>query len=445
MVIRHWSVGAGLLCASVAIAQNHTYTVKRGESLSEIASKLGVNKKSLMKANGLTSHSHVRAGRHLAVPGSGHRRKLANIAGGYVVRNGDCDWTIAHKFDTTVPKLHALNPDIRWSALAPGAHLNVPGAHSVHLASRGAESSVHRSSTATAYKVRHGDNDWIIAKHVGTTVSALRRMNPGIRWSSIQPGQRISVPGSASADSSLRHVAIYARHVVISTDNVTLRRGPSTRSESVTTVDTGTRANVVDRVNGWYKLKFPKGTVAWVKADYVHPTSMVVASSSRHHRRSRSTVAYHSRRRRYGHSTEVAMDFSDVSSPVLKKASSYRGIRYRYGGTSRAGFDCSGFVQSAYGAVGVHLPRSSREMAQTGHRVSKTDLKPGDLVFFHTGRGSRISHVAIYAGNGKIIHSSSGGGKVQINSLSDGYYARHYSTAVRVSGGHAKKKKAKKS
>lgn len=103
---------------------------------------------------------------------------------------------------------------------------------------------------------------------------------------------------------------------------------------------------------------------------------------------------------------------------VLNVAGSYVGAPYVYGGTTPAGFDCSGFTQYVFGLQGVRLPRTSREQAQVGMAVAAEwrAVAPGDLVMF--SENGPISHVAIYAGNNRIIHSSSSGGGVRYDDLS---------------------------
>ena len=107
------------------------------------------------------------------------------------------------------------------------------------------------------------------------------------------------------------------------------------------------------------------------------------------------------------------------AASVLATADDYLGTPYLYGGTTPAGFDCSGFVQYVFRRHEVDLPRTSRQQAQTGDRVttSLASLRAGDLMFF-ASNGSRIDHVAIYAGNGRIIHSSSSGRGVRHDDLS---------------------------
>ncbi|HEY0997908.1 MAG TPA: C40 family peptidase [Gemmatimonadaceae bacterium] len=127
------------------------------------------------------------------------------------------------------------------------------------------------------------------------------------------------------------------------------------------------------------------------------------------------------------------------STRVLARADDYLGVPYKWGGTSpRTGFDCSGYVQYVYRREGVQLPRTSRQQAVAGtRRPTRWDAAgPGDLVMF-ANPGEPISHVAFYAGNGRIIHSSSSGGGVRYDDLASrrGQWYRQRLVAVRrVSG-----------
>ena len=110
---------------------------------------------------------------------------------------------------------------------------------------------------------------------------------------------------------------------------------------------------------------------------------------------------------------------SASAAQVLATAERYVGTRYRYGGESPAeGFDCSGFVQFVYGRHGVELPRTSRQQAGAGGPAPGqiTALQPGDLMFF-SASGRRVDHVAIYAGDGRVIHATSGAGRVRYDDL----------------------------
>jgi cell wall-associated NlpC family hydrolase len=127
---------------------------------------------------------------------------------------------------------------------------------------------------------------------------------------------------------------------------------------------------------------------------------------------------------------------SATASSVLATADDYVGTRYVWGGTTPRGFDCSGFVQYVFRQHGIELPRTSRQQAQVGEYVpaSLSALEVGDLLFFATD-GKRIDHIAIYAGDDEIIHSSSSGGGVGYDNLSSKrgrWFADHHVATRRV-------------
>ena len=113
---------------------------------------------------------------------------------------------------------------------------------------------------------------------------------------------------------------------------------------------------------------------------------------------------------------------------VVGIAMRYLGTPYVWGGASPAGFDCSGFVMYVYAQVGVSLPHYSGAQWNVGVPVSRSDLQPGDLVFF-----DGLGHVGIYIGGGQFIHSPETGDVVKISSL-DGWYAATYDGARRIVG-----------
>lgn len=128
---------------------------------------------------------------------------------------------------------------------------------------------------------------------------------------------------------------------------------------------------------------------------------------------------------------------SGAARRVVPDAEQYIGVPYVYGGSSPRGFDCSGFVQYVYARQGVDLPRTSRQMAGSGIAINPTPgaMTVGDLMLFT--QGGRISHVAIYAGSGRFIHSSSSGGGVRyddLNTQRGQWFADHLVAVRRVAG-----------
>lgn len=108
-----------------------------------------------------------------------------------------------------------------------------------------------------------------------------------------------------------------------------------------------------------------------------------------------------------------------LADSVVATALAALGTNYRLGGTTSDGFDCSGLIQHAYGRHGITLPRVSRDQAKEGTAVKRKleALRPGDILTFAQRRGGRITHVGLYLGEGRFVHSASGG--VQVSMLSD--------------------------
>ena len=112
---------------------------------------------------------------------------------------------------------------------------------------------------------------------------------------------------------------------------------------------------------------------------------------------------------------------------IIKTARQYIGLPYRWGGESpRTGFDCSGFTMVVYHLNGLDLPRSSRLQWKAGRPVKQDQVSKGDLVFFATSGGRRVSHVGIYSGDGKFLHASGRGRKIKSARLTNSYWKARY-------------------
>ena len=133
--------------------------------------------------------------------------------------------------------------------------------------------------------------------------------------------------------------------------------------------------------------------------------------------------------------SHIAAQNATAVGDILARARTFVGTPYRYGGSSPGGFDCSGFVTYLYRPFVVSLPRTSAAQARSGTSVDRTELRPGDLVFFQTlGPENGVTHVAIYLGEGMIIHSVSNGPQsgVVVNRLGARYWQKTYHNARRV-------------
>lgn len=491
MTIKKIALGVSLLIMGNALAQDKTYTVKQGDTLSEIASKFGTNSKAILHANSLASAHKLKLGQKLVIPVSSAQASKSsepahkNDGTSYFVQAGDNDGRIAKKLGVTAKELRVANLGTNWTKLQIGQPLNIPNAGNWFAArlkrasgeakvAPATQVAVNQQPKATlvasintpaakpkvvqkTYTVKNGDNDWIIANRVGVRPSELQALNPGVKWTNLKigtvlrlPGTKVIAPAGQVAQNREPNLpAIRSRYAVITGDNVTIRRGPSVRFESLTAVDRGTRVLVLDREGSWYKARFPRGTEAWVRGDFLTATKapQILASNSKSKKavkkptvvaskttRSNSVARRNERNvtaRKPKDNGRPLVTASGAGDGLLDKASSFLGVRYRYGAASRSATDCSGFTTQVFRAQGVKLPRTAREQSGRGQKVSKGQLKEGDLVFFNT-RGSRVSHVGIYKGNGQFIHASSGKGKVMVSSLNEGYYQRRFAGARRV-------------
>lgn len=402
MKILKFALGLSASIAGLAHGQSDkTYIVREGDTLSAIAEKFGVSIAQIERANRLANPDSLKPGQTLRLP----REKVAR-------------------------QLPTLLQRIREVA-KPG---KTPT--ETHIAESQGSLRVQRAAPTKAktYTVRPGDNDWIIAARVGTTPKRLREANPGIVWNRLQIGSRLVLPVDASIPRQEAVASIRSPYAKVAKDSVVVRSGPSSETRKVVVVPGGTLVKVLDRSNGWYKLRFPLGTVGWVRGDLLKPANRprVQVATNLTRRRSSTQATPRRERNRQIESPIVVQRLPDGDGSVLSTAFAMRGTRYRYGASSRSAVDCSGFTRLVYQRHGVSLPHSSRAQANIGTGVPKSQLQKGDLVFFKTNRGTRINHVGIYIGNGQFIHASSGGGRVQVNSLNEGYYAKRFAGARRV-------------
>lgn len=135
---------------------------------------------------------------------------------------------------------------------------------------------------------------------------------------------------------------------------------------------------------------------------------------------------------------QVRQTVRDKASDLVVNAMGFLGVPYRRGGNNaETGFDCSGFVKAMYEqTVGLMLPRRANEQAAATRKIEKAELQPGDLVFFNTMRRA-FSHVGIYVGEGKFIHSPRPGAQVRVDDMRNSYWQPRFDGARRVEAAQA--------
>jgi peptidoglycan endopeptidase LytE len=235
----------------------------------------------------------------------------------------------------------------------------------------------------TTYTVRRGDSVWAIAKRFDVGYLAVLRANRLSEDAIIHPGQKLVVPGVASpeAEGEAEEAAEPLVYVVQKGD--TLWEIAQRHGTSVEALAQSNGLQPEDVLLVGISLRIPEGS-----------------EDQGQHR-------------------------------FVESALEYRGVRYRYGGVTTRGMDCSGLVVRVLQNYDIDAPHNSKALYKLGAPVSRENLQPGDLVFFHTTRPG-ISHVGIYIGDGEFIHASSRKGRVRVERLDEGYYHQRFVGARRI-------------
>ena len=219
---------------------------------------------------------------------------------------------------------------------------------------------------------------------------------------------------------------------VVNGSAVNMRKGPGTSYGTVAQANKGDKAYIIGINTGWYKVIYGEN-VCYIRSDYLDLTETPYENNDS----AKSPLFF-----RGGKSTGVPVSASalkaaqsagtssnSLGNKIVDAAKQCLGVPYVWGGASMRGFDCSGLV---YYVLGYSPNRTATTQYNMGTYVAKSDLKPGDLVFFEGTYAAGISHVGIYVGEGKFIHAPSTGDVVKYSDLSSGYYANHYYGARRI-------------
>ena len=413
---------AALILLTLPATSDVMYTVRSGDSVWTIAKKHHISHLALLRENGLGTKQILQPGQQLVIPGvssakaSSSRSSAAGAEQAHVVQQGDSLWLIARQHGVTVRALAKANSLRSTAVLRVGSRLKIPGtaepaaekaaspaaeapkaaeakaAEAKAAEAKAAEAKAAEAEAAEAeaaepatHFVRDGESLWTIARKYGTSVQALAAAN-GLRPESVlRVGRELTIPGEGSAESA--------------------DEGPRTRLYIVKSGDSlweiarrhGTTVRSLAAANG-------------LDADRVLRVGMTLQVP------------------------DVLANLADDAegNRFVRAALEYRGVRYRWGGMSTRGMDCSGLVALVLRDYGINAPHNSKALYKLGEAVSREELEPGDLVFFHTTRPG-ISHVGMYIGEGKFVHASSSKGRVRVDRLDTGYYSKRLVGARRVS------------
>ena len=212
---------------------------------------------------------------------------------------------------------------------------------------------------------------------------------------------------------------------------VNMRTGPGTNYSRIGQSSKNELCYIIGINAQWYKVIW-NDQICYIRSDYLDLTEYPYENKAS----SKSPLFF-----RGGKSLGTAVtpatlknstnSLSPLPNAIIRTAKNYIGVPYLWGGTTPAGFDCSGFVQYVFKQNGITLNRTVATQFQHGKAISRSNLQPGDLVFFQNTYTTGLSHIGIYIGNGEFIHASGSQGVI-ISSLSNSYWNSHYHSARRV-------------
>lgn len=296
---------------------------------------------------------------------------LSHAAKTHKVKRSETIYSLARKYKVSVEDLKSAN-NLASAQVKKGDVLIIPSvSSSASTTSDGGEGS--EDAKPTTYKVKRSEPLSRIAKRTGVSVSELKRLN-NLSGKRVKAGQLL----------------------VLREDNAVADTDPTKQKASRK-----------------YSLRYAE---LFNEKDYEQSLAELTESDPGKH----------------AELTNPPELKTDNVKQLKSAAYGFLGTRYRFGGNSRSGLDCSAFVQQVFREMDVTLPRSAREQYTVGNTVMPGDLQKGDLVFFRT-YASFPSHVGIYLGNNRMIHASSHDRRVVISSLNSSYYRSRYIGAKRIS------------
>lgn len=267
-------------------------------------------------------------------------------------------------------------------------------------------------SQVQTYNVVSGDNAWNISRAYQTDIGTLQQANSDKNIEKLMPGDTINLV----VEDEFLDVAITIKKTVVEEIDFPVEKLKDSSlyigESKVQQEGTKGQKEVTKEVS------YVNGTISGEKIltekVLVEPVKKIVLEGSK----KRPSTSRGSR--------GVAPTYNgEIGSSIVATAKHYIGVPYRRGGSTPAGFDCSGFTKFVYAQYGINIPRTSGGQASAGGYVARGDLRPGDIVAF-TG------HVGIYIGGNQFIHSPSTGKSVMISSLNQAYWRARYKSGRRV-------------
>ena len=218
----------------------------------------------------------------------------------------------------------------------------------------------------------------------------------------VSADSQYTATGQEAIDLAMSSASLMA---IVNTDKLNVRTSPSTDASIWTQISKEERYSVVQQLDGWVQIELDGGD-----EDESTDGAYISTRDNNVEVRYALTEAI-----KFSPLEELANQQASRRNQIVNFAIKYVGNRYVWGGTSLTnGADCSGFVQSVMKNFGITLPRTSREQAKVGRAIKSSEMRPGDLIFYANSSGT-VNHVAMYIGNGQIVHAASSKSGIKIS------------------------------
>ena len=362
----------------------------------------------------------------------------------YQVLPKETYYSIAKKYNITVAELQKANPEFKNQALKSGQKITIPvktapaspsvletpkkldeydsGANDLQM-----QDGMVLVQKDIKYQVLSKETYYSIAKKNKITVAELQKANPTLGNTPLKAGQKIMIPSIAVAGITLVNKE--------AKDSATVGKDTGA-NQSLETVYTHkvlpkeTKYGIAKEY-GITVAELEKQNPSTLKS-FAIGTKLNIRSSKPMQSEAVNEVVV---KEEVKIETDIASDSVELADKLVVTASDNIGTRYRSGGVTKDGFDCSGLIYATFGMYDISLPRTSIEMSNYGTVVSTNEAQKGDLIFFKTSRRQQINHVGMVVevldGEIKFIHSATHGG-VMISSTKESYYEKNFAQINRV-------------
>ena len=458
--------------------KNIKHTIIKGETISSIATKYDVKQSEIFKLNP-SAKKLLKLNSVLLIPVSALQKSNNKSATTPVVQNIPASehevlaketlYGIARQYGISVNELSQLNPILASTDLKIGQKINVPAAAikteiAVVTTTKTTPQKQEIIRTAVespitfVWEVQPKETKYSITKKYGITIKEFDKVNPELGVKSLRVGQKINIPGNpqpiaetvVAAEEKKELSKIEEKLAVAKVDlpqkeNNTVAANTVIENNSISTIvrevlpketkyaiakQYGITVQELEKQNPEIKRKLLVGHKLTISGPNLpaEESKIAVSGNSSNSEILNSKIDFNNRSVQSFHNTA----FLDQ---LIEEASENIGTRYRTGGTSKSGFDCSGLMLTTYGAFDIKLPRTSREQSSIGTKISTEEAQKGDLIFFKTNGRSQINHVGMVVevneGEIKFIHSSVSNGVI-ISSTKERYYQKNFSQINRV-------------